>query len=320
MNADKQINKLYQLKYRVGFGKANGAFGELLQGILPDKKQFMVTFPVNLFSHVTFSPKNDLNITSFPKHKIKSITLAKNIINYFGAKVGGELIINSEIPEGKGLASSSADLVATAYAVADALGVTLSKELIAQLIREIEPSDGVMYQSIVSFYYQELKLIKNIGNIDSLVIVAVDEGYVIDTLEYNSKVKFYTSSCALKYQQLLTQLTVAIKKNDLSTIGKIATESALMNQLNNPKKLLPDIIEICEEIKGLGVVVAHSGSFVGILLNPKIDDFTAQKITCYRRLEKLNANLQVFSSINFETNALPQELSSTIQEELSICC
>lgn len=306
--------------YSIGHGKANGTFGELLQGILPNKRQFMVTFPASLFSYVTFVPSiNHIEVKSFPEHKTKSVTLAKSIINYFKAPVGGELFINSEIPEGKGLASSSADLVATAHAVANALRVIIKKEFIAKLIKEIEPSDGVMYPQIVSFYHRELKLKNRIGNICSLEIIAIDEGYMIDTLEYNEKVKFYTPSCALKYQKMLHQMTIAIKSHNLSEVGKISTESALMNQDNNPKFFLQDFISICNKVNGLGIVVAHSGLFIGILLNPQADNFNFQKLTCINMLKKINDNVQVFSSIDFSLNTSLLSSSAFINTEESIC-
>jgi uncharacterized protein involved in propanediol utilization len=281
-------DNLCRHQYSIGSGRAHGTFGELLQGILLNQKRFMVTFPINLFSYVTFVPDvNTTKITSFPEDKIKSIAIAKKLINYFKSNLGGKIFINSDIPEGRGLASSSADLVATAYAVANCINVDISEELIAEFISEIEPSDGVMYPGIVSFYHQEVKLINFIGNLSSLVIVGIDEGYTVDTLEYNTRTKSYTAACAMKYQQLLDEMTIAIRNHDLAVIGKIATESSIMNQENNPKMFLEECLRISNEIGALGVVNAHSGSFIGILLNPASDNFDLQQAFCKEHLKKL---------------------------------
>ena len=40
-----------------GTGRSCGSFGELLQGVLPNKKKFMVTFPIEIFSEAKFVPR-----------------------------------------------------------------------------------------------------------------------------------------------------------------------------------------------------------------------------------------------------------------------
>ncbi len=303
-------NNKYRItkNYQTGYGKANGTFGELLQGVLPCQKSFMVTFPVNLFSYVTFIPDaSTTKISTFPDHKIKSYTLAQNLLNTFNIQIGGTLIIESELVEGKGLASSSADLVATAYAVANSIKASISKELIAKLIYSIEPSDGVMYPGIIAFDYKKLKLIEKIGNLPELTIIAIDEGKKIDTLQYNSIQKFYSKSCQKKYEKLLDQMTTAIQAQNLPLIGKISTESAIMNQNNNHKNFLQDLIDISNEIGALGISTAHSGTFLGIVLDPKAKNFRSQKASCIEKLKLLTENISIFHSIDFNKNIPSQE-------------
>lgn len=285
-------------EYSVATAKANGTFGELLQGYLLNGKSFMVTFPINLFSFATFIPDAKSNvIVTIPQHKKKSTLLAYKLLELFNLKVGGVLIINSELPEGKGLASSSADLVATAYAVSKAVRITVNQELIAELIRGIEPSDGIMYEGIVSFYYKELKLIESIGNLNNLVVVAIDEGDVIDTLEYNQRKKIYNYAEAIKYESMLCDITYAIKNKNLKMVGKISTQSAIMNQQHNPKKFLDQCIKICSRINGVGVTVAHSGTFLGILLDNQSPEFISQKAECIKKFRKISNKIKMFHVI-----------------------
>lgn len=296
----KYLNKFLNTKPNLGYGKSYGTFGELLQGILPNQRNFMVTFPIQLFSYAIFIPDYNLNeVIVFPKHKIKSSLLAQSILNYYNILFGGRLIIKSELPEGKGLASSSADLIATAYAVARSFNFKITEETIAQLICPIEPSDGIMYQGIVSFYYKELKLIEYIGSLPSIVILAIDEGGEIDTIEYNSKQKFYSQKDVIKYENMLYNMTKAIQNKDLNTVGIISTESAIMNQKKNPKEYLKYFIKISNELNILGVAVAHSGTFIGLLLDPLSINFVQQKLLCLEKLRKLNNNISMFYSIDF---------------------
>lgn len=301
---DTSVDILTQ--YKAGYGQANGTFGELLQGILPNQKNFMVTLPINLFSYATFVPNSlTSEISIFPQSKQKSAIIAKLILTYYQINCGGTLTINSEIPEGKGLASSSADLVATAYALQDSFNLSLNAELIANFIAQIEPTDGVMYKGVTSFYYKEVKLKEYIGDLPSISIVGLDEGKYIDTLEYNKQEKIYTPFCALKYEYMLENLTKAIKMIDLQTLGQISTKSALMNQRHNYKSSLEFMINLCNNIKGLGVAVAHSGTFVGILLDPNAESFIEQKDSCCSAIKEYGKVAQIFNTLAFnEDNAV----------------
>lgn len=293
-----QVNLVGNTKLQTASGKANGTFGELLQGFLPNGKSFMVTFPINLFSYVTFIPDlTNHSIETFPHHKTKSKLLAYKLLALLKIEIGGKLIINSELPEGKGLASSSADLVATAYAISKATGISINAELIAKLISEIEPSDGIMYEGIVSFYYKELKLIKSIGRLNNLLVVAIDEGGQIDTLEYNKREKICKLEDAISYEFMLNSITNAIKSKNLKMLGDISTQSAIMNQRYNPKKFLDKCIELCTTINGLGVTIAHSGTFLGILLDNNNPEFIFQRKECIKKLKEFNGKVKIISSI-----------------------
>src|SRR5690348_2801572 len=109
-----------------GSATAFGTFGELLQGALPDGTDFLVTMPIARWSTARFllEPSvSDVHVR--PAHKTKSRRLVEAMLGRYGVCGGGFLLLDSDLPEGKGLASSSADLVATARAVGEAIGIVL---------------------------------------------------------------------------------------------------------------------------------------------------------------------------------------------------
>jgi uncharacterized protein involved in propanediol utilization len=179
---------------------------------------------------------------------------------------GGVLHIHSELPEGKGMASSSADLVATARAVAAVVGVTMTPAGIEDLLREIEPTDGVMYSGIVAFHHRRVQLRGRLGKLPPLTIVGLDEGGLVDTIAFNRLPKPFTEQGRAEYLHLLNRLSAAIAAGDLATVGRVSTRSALLNQKLRRKRTLRRLIRACHSIGGLGVVVAHSGTAIGVLL------------------------------------------------------
>ena len=94
---------------RIGTGTAFGTFGELLQGVHADNDlDFLVTFPIDRRSKVIHSspyPSRELKVV--PEFKQKSVQLAARLLEYFSLPCKGLLLIESDLPIGKGLASSS---------------------------------------------------------------------------------------------------------------------------------------------------------------------------------------------------------------------
>ena len=297
-----ELFEVSQQPERVGTGKAFGTFGELLQGRLEEKdSDFLVTFPIACYSYATFVPKPEsTTLAVFPPQKWKSQKLANMILEHYALPRGGEVTIESNLAVGKGLASSSADLVATARSLSSYFGIKIPLSLLQDFLREIEPSDGVMYPGVVSFYHRRARLREFLGFLPPIVIVGLDEGGEVDTCEFNKIPKSFTTADEQEYSYLLYALAVAIREQDLNAIGRITTRSAELNQKLNPKQTLGDLITICEEIQGLGVVVAHSGTCLGILLSPQNEHYHQQLQIARDHLSKLDGITLIYNSLVFD--------------------
>jgi uncharacterized protein involved in propanediol utilization len=259
-----------------GIGTSFGTFGELLQGVLPGGMHFMVTSPIAAWSTVTFRhcPDRD-QVTVQPCHKRKSALMAQLALDAVGRRGGGEMWVTSELPEGKGLASSSADLVATVRAVGNALGVWFDDEEILSMLARIEPSDGVMYDEIVAFHHVEVRLAERFGTLPAYTIVGHDEGGQVDTISYNRTLAEVSIAEMHEYKRLLAEIRHAIRSDDISTVGRVSTRSAELSARRNPRRHLADLKRICREVDGAGVVCAHSGTVLGVLLpsdDPQLND------------------------------------------------
>lgn len=279
-----------------------GTFGELLQGVLYENDlDFLVTFPIACYTTATFQPDADSPaINVYPRYKHKALKLARLMLEQCACPLGGTLTLESSLPEGKGLASSSADLVATARAIGNYLGHEPQPSLIETLLRKIEPSDGVMYSSIVAFYHRKVQLRAQLGSLPSLTIVGIDEGGEVDTVAFNRIPKLFSAAKKQEYERLLAQLASAIQHKDVHTVGQIATQSALMNQKLQPKRTLDAMIAICRNVQGLGVIAAHSGTMLGLLLSPDAPTYRQQLIDARAACEALAGNVSIYHSLCFD--------------------
>lgn len=258
---------------RTGTGRAHGTFGELLQGALPGDQDFLVTLPIRAGSTAVFTPDPRADgVRVEPPHKTKSRALAELVLRRRGISGGGLLRLDCALPEGKGLASSSADLVATARAIGDAYGHPPHPSEIESWLRLIEPSDGVMYPGIVAFRHRQVRLHSRLGPVPPLTIVAADEGGGIDTVAFNRTPARFPVAETREYRRLLQTLAVAVPAGDVATIGRVATRSARMNAARHPRPHLDAVIAQARSIGAAGVVVAHSGTMIGMLLDDRDPD------------------------------------------------
>ncbi|MEJ7648069.1 MAG: hypothetical protein WKF57_03315 [Nakamurella sp.] len=251
---------------------AAGTFGELLQGVLPDGTDFLVTLPIALRSHATFRLGHGEELVIYPSHKRKAEAVARRMIDAAGHHGGGTLVIDSAIPTGKGLASSSADLVATVRAVGRCLGLAIDPASIENWIRGVEPTDGVMHEGIVAFDHCSVRLRHEISHIPPLAVVAIDEGGRLDTVSFNRVRKPYTADQRSEYAELLQHLTAALHRGDLARVGEISTRSAELAELANPKRTWPALRDAATRTGALGVVTTHSGTMHGLLLDAAAPD------------------------------------------------
>jgi uncharacterized protein involved in propanediol utilization len=254
---------------RVGKGSCNGTFGELVQGVLGERP-FLITLPIpTLRSEAVFIPNiTDSEITG-SRSNTKAIEACKKLVQWFGIKGGGHLHIHSNIPIGKGMASSSADIVAAIKAVAHSYSLPLTEDIISTIASEIEPTDGVMYDDVVAYDYLHGQLIERLGPMPPFVLIGIVAGGMVDTIQFNQLPKSYDWQERNKFLEAYELVKAGIRKKDLSFICKATTISANINQKILPKPYFSEFKRLSFECQG-GLIAAHSGTVLGILLDPDI--------------------------------------------------
>lgn len=242
-----------------------GSCGELVQGTI-EGKYFLVTCPIDMFSDVA------VTLSSFPLPKpragFKTVEAVQRTLRYFGeTDYSFHVEIQSELPAGKGMASSSADIAAACMATAVCLGQTLTEDEIATLALEIEPTDGVFYKGITMLDHVKGSVRRTLGMPPPLRIVVLDMGGEVDTVGFNQRndLKCLNRAKESEVIRALQMVEDGIRTQDAFLIGGGATLSALANQNILHKPLLEKMISHSRRFDAAGVNVAHSGTVVGIL-------------------------------------------------------
>jgi uncharacterized protein involved in propanediol utilization len=299
---------------RTANGRCLGTFGELLQGALPnERREFLVTLPITEGSTAEFTAVHELKgVRVYPPYKEKSQRLAEELMRIYNLEAGGELHIESELHEGKGCASSSADMVATARAIQSTFGIQIPSHCLARIMSAIEPSDGVMYEGIVTFHQREGIVHNRLGPLPSLTIVALDEGGWVETTELCRDRGFHCTSKLAEYERLLLDLVSAVKRRHLPSVGEVATRSAVLNQDVLPKEHLELFLDLRSRYDALGVVATHSGTCLGLLFDPgslRHPDVLPELIC--ELVAHDCAGVRVYRTFASDTGTIPERIDGT---------
>ena len=245
---------------------APGTCGELAQGML-DGVLCMVTCPIDMRSTATVELSPGNGSISAPGDSPKAAQAILATLEYLGeSAVDAELSLDSKIPRGKGMASSTADVSSAIVATASALGREISPEEIASIALGIEPSDGVMFPKIVIFDHLRGPSARTLGPPPPMRVAILDFGGEVDTLEFNkAEREDALGSLQPQMAEATSLIERGIRERDPFLVGKGATISSNANQEILFKPRLDSVIEFSREVGAVGVNVAHSGTVIGLL-------------------------------------------------------
>lgn len=247
--------------------KVPGSCGELVQGT-KEGVPFLVTCPINLYTTVTVTEGTGLRCG----FGAKSHAALRRVLAYLGEAVfPSDMTLVSELPIGKGMASSSADIAAVAFAAALTLGKSLTAAEVSRIAAGIEPTDGVFFPGIVRLNHMTGECQAMLGDFPPLKIAVFDTGGAINTVEFHRRGDLARLSRENE-AQTMAALDLLSGSKEPEAIAEAATKSALANQTILPKRDLSAIIETARNLGALGVNAAHSGTILGVLFPPEIDD------------------------------------------------
>lgn len=276
--------------FAVGIARVPGTCGELAQGLL-DGVHFHITCPIDRYAtaEVALVPGSGraYGAADCPKASTAAaITLSR------GGRhdVDAVLSVASRLPRGKGMASSTADVVAAATAVAVAAGLDISIDAVADIALEVEPTDGLMYPGIAFFDHRQGKARRLIGAAPAMYVLVLDFGGVLDTLAYNATDRTaQLRRLESRWKDAASLVETGIKTGSAELIGAGATISALAHQEILPKPQLDAVMRFARRAGAVGVNVAHSGTVLGVLFDGDRDRAENARLRALEALAGLEA-------------------------------
>lgn len=183
---------------------------------------------------------------------------------------GKSIRLSSNIPPGKGLASSSADILSVLYVVNDYLQTGFTAADLYHIAARVEPTDPCLSENIVLFK-QHLGMTDRSICLPPLALLYFDAepARQVETLSVQRP---FSTQTAHFFEGLLRQFLRAADQQDRPSLFDCITRSAVANQSIISLPRFDDYYRLAETMRS-GLMVAHSGTIAGFLTDPELVPF-----------------------------------------------
>ena len=269
----------------IGLVRCPGTCGEWVQGARKGIP-FLMDCPIDRFSEARVALDRHATGWGLPLGKTKALQVLELLKEDLGLpSLSGKVEFLQQLPEGKGMASSTADITAVVAAALIALGEDPVPERLAHFALRIEPSDSVMFPGITEIEHVIRHKHRVLGPSVPALFLALDWGGAIDTRVFNAR-----PGLAEHYRRYEDEIAKAyglaregIEQIDLEKLAVAGTISARCNLEINIKSQFEPFLTWVLQKGGLGVVTAHSGTLLAGVF--PLDEFSGQVVRKNLRLE-----------------------------------
>ncbi|MCY6356328.1 GHMP family kinase ATP-binding protein [Clostridium sp. ZS2-4] len=236
-----------------------GSIGEIIQG---NSKgiDILMSCPINLFTKVRVFESNSVK----RGFNVKSTMLLKNLLEKWNLQEyinKLDIEIKSNIPKGKGFASSTADLCGTYHSLIKLFNREYDEDELMRECIKIEPTDSIIFDKMTIFDYKNGSFKECVGDYLKFYLLVFEGQNIVNTIEFNKKVSVPLSTI----DDIIADLKDGVRQKDIKKIAEVSTESIIRNQNRLKYDILWDIIRMKDTTGGLGIVGAHSGDLMAVI-------------------------------------------------------
>jgi uncharacterized protein involved in propanediol utilization len=270
-------------------GVSCGTLGELFQGPYWDRREpqiSIISLPVEKYSWCYFikQPGSDSPSEDDLSGRPKSVMAVKLFLNRYGRTLPpGRWEFHSELPVGKGMASSTADIVAAIRCMFNVFKIAYDQRVVIEILRSIERSDTVFLDEFTLYLSARHEIVRTFGNKVGLYTCYVVEDDSIVTEDLSHQLIHHYRRNARSYRKCLSDITMAFADGDVHGVARCSTVSAELSQGIVPKVCFDDVVGSQKDFRADGVFVAHTGSVIGYLFARKPDRATMDELSAFFR-------------------------------------
>ncbi|MEU9336983.1 hypothetical protein AB0D49_28090 [Streptomyces sp. NPDC048290] len=270
-------------------GVCHGTLGELYQGPLragPVPDIALVSFPVDRHSWVHFTPEEDApgmlgesGVLGEPRASgesgapgapgvlgAKAAAAAGLFLDRFGLTLPpGRWSVHSDLRVGVGMASSTADIVATLRCLFRLFGLAYDLDVVLGVLARIERADSVFLDEFALHLSGRHRVVRRLGTGLGFHTAYITEPGTVDTAAVTDRLLTHYRRHGPRYERGLDTLLKGFSTGDPRAVAQAATISAGLSQEVLPKASFDAVLAHREWFGADGVFVAHTGCLIGYL-------------------------------------------------------
>jgi uncharacterized protein involved in propanediol utilization len=246
--------------------------GELIQGALPGNKRFLVSNKSSQF----FKNRTEVGVRNTIKQQplnYKSQQAIELFWSSFSNKKKltdiSKLYFKQEgnIPIGKGLSSSSADVLGLLAALAVFYETGYTSEQLYDMAAAVEPTDPCLHASNLLFKQDKGEITHALTPLPyQLIYFDSDTNTQVDTIALSKRIN-YSESQQQEFETICSTILQATTYADYESFNFCLNKSAEINEAFLPKRKFNVLQDFAIENK-VGLFVAHSGTYMGLVIEP----------------------------------------------------
>ncbi|MEH6421382.1 GHMP family kinase ATP-binding protein [Pseudomonas sp. CGJS7] len=268
-------------------GVCHGTLGELWQGPCELDGELhigLISLPVRKYSWMHYVPGETGQAEQDLAGKDKCRLAIELYLQRHGKTLPpGRWSHDSELPLGKGMASSTADLVATIRCLDRLFGLNTPAAAMADLLRGIERSDSVFLDRHALYLSGRQQVLRSFNAPLRLHACYIDEGGTVETEKLAEPLLRHYQRHLPAYRRHLQRAVDAFERIDTLAICECATHSAQLAQWVTPKRHFETLRRRQHELGADGIVVAHTGSLLGYLFVARPDAVRMGELSSFFR-------------------------------------
>ena len=264
-------------------GVCHGTLGELYQGPLragADPDIAVVSFPVDRHSWVHFTP--DASPTNPLPLGRKSATAARLFLRRFGLTLPpGRWDAHFDLEVGVGMASSTADVVATLRCLFRLFALPYDTDVVLGVLAAIERADSVFLDEFALHLSGRHRVVRRLGTQIGFHTAYITEPGTVDTAAVTDLLLAHYRRHGEDYERCLTDLLKGFASGDPAAVARAATASATLSQRVLPKASFDSMLAERERFGADGVFVAHTGCLIGYLFPHRLGADLKSELSAY---------------------------------------
>ncbi len=253
-----------------------GKVGEWLQGV--ESEGVPVVFALTVSSSpfrtlISLEPAESLEVIINPEapadHEKVQRAIKEMAFSYdFENDCGYRITLIGSPPRGKGLGSSSIDIASVLLAIKDLRGLQISAPELFKLMCRVERSDYLFHPGLIVSADPSNGDCAVVGEAPKCLVLAwdTDPGTVVKT-DSVLHLDIARRSFSQEYQELFAM----IQSGETEWLLEAASRSAELNNRILPKIGFSTVRKLVNELPGVGMIAAHTGTILGLVLPEPVD-------------------------------------------------